>query len=433
MLETPEGDKPVAYGVLTSGEPVTAIGLTPARAADEASSIADLATHPHAPRFAQALEGWLILPRFDPALLPDAQLPPLGFERHLTLQGTVAELLAAIAPRPDRGGGVDTFRALRRLDLPRSRLDRWLDTPGSIAPARGPDLGGMDPGFLHREASGRVVSLTMRRARLDGFPVLDLAARIFAGRAGTDGASREPATSLALDLAMLHVALRELVLGQSEEIRSHARTLVTQLVLARVGSLPPRARAPFRPYEPQRVRRKRLFSRYEEGIQHDDEGLFSATPEALALRIAEGLSGRVLDGTCGIGSIAIALARNANVREVVAVDVSRERLVMAAHNARLYGVDGRIRFVAGDVRDVLAKERFDAVVLDPPWGGRDYDRERVGLTDLGLELRPLLALHAGPMRLKLPKSFAREELPGFDFEELRDERGVTKLLLARRG
>ena len=204
-------------------------------------------------------------------------------------------------------------------------------------------------------------------------------------------------------------------------------------MLARVGSLPPRAWAPFRPYEPQRVRRKRLFSRYEEGIQHDDEGLFSATPEALALRIAEGLSGRVLDGTCGIGSIAIALARTASVREVVAVDVSRERLAMAAHNARLYGVDGRIRFVAGDVRDVLAKERFDAVVLDPPWGGRDYDRERVGLTDLGLELRPLLALHAGPMRLKLPKSFAREELPGFDFEELRDERGVTKLLLARRG
>jgi hypothetical protein len=36
------------------------------------------------------------------------------------------------------------------------------------------------------------------------------------------------------------------------------------------------------------------------------------------------------------------------------------------------------------------------------------------------------------VRIKLPKSFAREELPDFTFEELVDERGVVKMLLASR-
>jgi trimethylguanosine synthase len=432
LLELPEGERPFVTGTL-GGERVCAIGLTPARAEDEAAAMTRLAEHPFAPRWARSHGGWLIVPRFDPARLPDTELPDLIVTRHGRMEGTIAELLAEMAPPAGRGGAIDTFRALRRLDLPRGRLDRWLDQPGSIAPARGPDVGGVDPGWLRREEGGRVVCLTMRRARLDGFPVLDLAARIFAGKAGPGDASRAPAESLALDLAMVHVALRELVLSHDEEVKAHARRLVTDLAQVRIASIPPRARRePFRAFEPEHARRKRLFSRWDQGIRYDDEGLYSATPEALALRFAEGLSGRVLDGTCGIGSIAIALARSPEVEEVVAVDLSPERLDMAAHNAGLYGVTRKIRFLEADVRELLARERFDAVVLDPPWGGRDYDHARVGLSDLGLDLRALIDLHAGPLRIKLPKSFAREQLPDFDFEELRDERGVVKMLLATR-
>jgi trimethylguanosine synthase len=432
VLETPEGDKPLAMG-LDDGRAACAIGLTLARAEDEASAIARLAGHPLRPRWARAESGWLVLPAIDPSPLSDDALPELSVVRHERIEGTIAELLVAMAPPADRGGAIDTFRALRRLDLPRGRLDRWLDLPGSIAPARGPDLGGLDPGWLRRDREGRVVCPSMRRARLDGFPVLDLAARIFAGRASATDRDRAPSESLGLDLAMVHVALRELVLGRDEEVRAHAARLVTDLVQSRIASLPPRARRePFRAFEPQRERRKRLFSRWEEGIRYDDEGLFSATPEALALRIADGLAGKVLDGTCGIGAIAIALARTASITEVVAVDASAERLEMARHNARVYGVESRIRFVHGDVREVLARERFDAVVLDPPWGGRDYDRTQVGLADLGLDVLGVLAPHRGVARLKLPRSFARDALPGWTFEELHDERGVLKMLLASR-
>jgi 23S rRNA G2445 N2-methylase RlmL len=115
------------------------------------------------------------------------------------------------------------------------------------------------------------------------------------------------------------------------------------------------------------------------------------------------------------------------------VDVSPDRVAMARHNARLYGVEGRIRFRVADVHAVLAAERFDAVVIDPPWGGRDYDRARTTLADLGLDVRRVLAACRGAVRLKLPRSFAREELPDFVFEELADERGVVKMLLASRG
>jgi trimethylguanosine synthase len=239
---------------------------------------------------------------------------------------------------------------------------------------------------------------------------------------------------LGRDLARIDVALRELVRARSGEHREHLEELVRARVLSRLRALPPRERAePFRVFEPTRVRRERLFSRWSQGIRHDEEGLFSATPEAIALRIAQGLSGRVLDGTCGIGSIAIALARTPTIDAVLAVDVSPDRLAMARHNARLYGVEGRIRFRVADVAAVVRSERFDAVVLDPPWGGRDYDRSRTTLADLGLDLERVLASCRGAVRLKLPKSFVRDELPGFAFEELVDERGIVKMLLASRG
>ena len=83
--------------------------------------------------------------------------------------------------------------------------------------------------------------------------------------------------------------------------------------------------------------------------------------------------------------------------------------------------------------DGLFGQLLDAVVLDPPWGGRGYDRGRTTFADLGLDLPRILAAYSGPLRLKLPRSFAREQLPGFAFEELVDERGVVKMLLASRG
>jgi trimethylguanosine synthase len=186
------------------------------------------------------------------------------------------------------------------------------------------------------------------------------------------------------------------------------------------------------PWRPRNERRRELFSRWDRGIRADDEGLFSATPEALAECIAKGAHGIVIDGTCGIGSIAIALAQRPEVRKVIAVDIDRERLEMAAHNARIYDVAHRIHFVHGDVREVIAREQADVLVLDPPWGGRDYDRMRVALDDLAFDIRPLIARFEGAIVLKLPRSFDVSTLPkSFAIEPGIDARGIIKMLIAR--
>jgi trimethylguanosine synthase len=186
-------------------------------------------------------------------------------------------------------------------------------------------------------------------------------------------------------------------------------------------------------FEPSESRRRRIFSRWDEGIRADEEGLYSATPEALAMWMTRDAVGVVMDGTTGIGSIAIALARQPHVREVIAVDVDADRLAMAAHNAKLYGVSDKIRFVRGDVVDALRMHRVDSLILDPPWGGPDYDRTRTGLDDLPMNVRRVMDVSPPALVLKLPRSFDPSTLPStFTFEAAVDSRGVVKFVVATR-
>ncbi|KAL3803549.1 hypothetical protein HJC23_014097 [Cyclotella cryptica] len=186
------------------------------------------------------------------------------------------------------------------------------------------------------------------------------------------------------------------------------------------------------------AQRKRLFSRYDEGIQIEHgEMWYSVTPESIAKHVAKRMvqmvqqcrrlsdtSARghdgivILDAFCGCGGNAIAFAL-ANSVKVIAVDNDLTRLEMAANNARIYGIDEKdILFVHADVVDVLSSyskgckrtdntsrcenesseertspgnhhrasgykisgldslpEMIDAVFLSPPWGGMDYDQK----------------------------------------------------------
>jgi trimethylguanosine synthase len=381
------------------------------------------------------------------------------------------------------GGPVDAVRALGRLGLPRARVDRLLARSVAATVLEGADLGGVMPGAMW-SAADRVIAISARYGRAQGTPTLDLAS--LALRAGLDldevhRARAGDATGDGLALALLHEALREVVLAHDDAAADLARALIERFVpieparvrvrvdappflpastfapvgevdaaharallrdwdglpvggsIVRVHCEPPLRRPRrARPFEPREVRRARLFSRWAEGIRVDDEGLFSATPEALAARLVDGLSGVVVDATAGVGSIAIAAARRPDVTRVIAIDLDTSRLALAGHNARVYGVADRIELRAGDAAAIVPTFEADAVVLDPPWGGRDYDRARVGLADLGLDLRPFFALPAA-LVLKLPRSFDVSELPpGFVVEALVDDRGVLKMLLARR-
>ena len=58
--------------------------------------------------------------------------------------------------------------------------------------------------------------------------------------------------------------------------------------------------------------------------------------------------------------------------QVIAVEISAERLAMAQHNARLYGVDHKIEFICADFFDIAPTLAADGVFLSPPWGGPLY-------------------------------------------------------------
>jgi len=221
------------------------------------------------------------------------------------------------------------------------------------------------------------------------------------------------------------------------------------------------------------AQRRRLFSKFDQGIQLDSEGWYSVTPEIIAdhvaARFAElsaafaargcgsrlpfmngggqqygsdplGLLGSpgpddngnasgvnvdisgggggliMLDAFCGCGGNSIAFAKlpSTFVSQVVCVDLDRNKLRHAAHNAALYGIPtdklifiecNTLRVLEGCYRNgrrtdpsdsgyfrepdlsAAAVERvagfliggedllpphIDAVFIDPPWGGVDY-------------------------------------------------------------
>ncbi|CAN6272348.1 unnamed protein product [Urochloa humidicola] len=91
-----------------------------------------------------------------------------------------------------------------------------------------------------------------------------------------------------------------------------------------------------------------LFSLYDRGVRMDAEGWYSVTPESVAAaQAARAAPGdRVVDAFAGCGGNAIQFA--ARGCRVVAVEIDPRKAELAAHNARIYGVQDRIQFVVGD-------------------------------------------------------------------------------------
>ena len=121
------------------------------------------------------------------------------------------------------------------------------------------------------------------------------------------------------------------------------------------------------------VFRYNLFSRFDEGIELDDESWFSVTPEAIAQHIAERCRCDVIiDAFCGVGGNAIQFAQTCN--HVIAIDIDPEKIRLARKNAKIYGVEDRIEFVVGDMLKVVPEMAgmADVVFLSPPWGGPEY-------------------------------------------------------------
>lgn len=120
-------------------------------------------------------------------------------------------------------------------------------------------------------------------------------------------------------------------------------------------------------------RRHDLFSKFDEGIQIDEVGLYSTTPEKIALEQAKKMNCKtVVDGFCGVGGNAIAFARICG--KVYAIEKDKKRLEMARHNARLYGAQNKIIFILGDFFSEAPKIKAEGIFLDPEWGGPEYKK-----------------------------------------------------------
>jgi len=124
------------------------------------------------------------------------------------------------------------------------------------------------------------------------------------------------------------------------------------------------------------AQRYRLFSKYDEGIRMDEESWYSVTPEKIARHIALKCKCDVIvDGFCGVGGNAIQFALTCT--RVIAVDIDREKVAMARHNAKVYGVEDKIDFIVGDFFSVVPSLKADAIFLSPPWGGPEYVNQDV--------------------------------------------------------
>lgn len=103
----------------------------------------------------------------------------------------------------------------------------------------------------------------------------------------------------------------------------------------------------------------------------DEQSWFSVTPESIAARISQRCRCNIiLDAFCGAGGNAIQFA--ITCQHVIAIDIDPVKLLLARHNAEVYGVKDKITFLLGDWRDFArdwVEARKKGVESDKRWMG----------------------------------------------------------------
>lgn len=156
---------------------------------------------------------------------------------------------------------------------------------------------------------------------------------------------------------------------------------------------------------------KNKFTKSEE-MFFTSLSLEQSTGEKIAKHIAKRFKPEwtVEDLTCGLGANTIFLAEQ--VKKVIAVDLSEEKIDCAMENALVYGVDKKIEFIVGDA--FLNIKKVDAFFIDPA-----RDREGETKTRSFLNSSPSL-LDILPKLFLITKNVAVKISPAFDYEELKE-------------
>lgn len=107
-------------------------------------------------------------------------------------------------------------------------------------------------------------------------------------------------------------------------------------------------------------------------------------------RLPEGMPLRIADLGTGSGAIALALASERPLAQIVATDMSADALAVAAGNARQHGL-ANVAFRQGSWHAPLAEERFDLIASNPPYIASDDPHLAQG----DLRFEPATALASG--------------------------------------
>ena len=184
-----------------------------------------------------------------------------------------------------------------------------------------------------------------------------------------------PALRATRDRSPLATLVRLFLLGRTESVTDAAAALATttveraldQSILERVDADHVRAGLDVRPHADDTSEYlvvSDLDSDTRPGPVHPDHVLgIGQASITLARQVIREPVGRALDLGTGCGIQALHLG--AHAREIVATDVNRRALALAAATARLNGQRWDLR--AGSLFDPVADERFDLIVSNPPF------------------------------------------------------------------
>lgn len=88
--------------------------------------------------------------------------------------------------------------------------------------------------------------------------------------------------------------------------------------------------------------------------------------EALA-RIPANANWHIADIGTGSGNIAVTIALERPHAHIDATDISFRALTVATHNARLHGVENRIRFLQGNLLNPVARRTYQVLLANLPY------------------------------------------------------------------
>ena len=116
--------------------------------------------------------------------------------------------------------------------------------------------------------------------------------------------------------------------------------------------------------------------------------------EAALSQVPDTGAGEIVDVGTGSGCVATAIAHDRPGTHLMAVDISRDALEIAAANAKRHRVADRIAFACGDLLAVpaLAQRTFDLIVSNPPYVA---DADRPALPPEVRDHEPPAALFGG--------------------------------------